>query len=412
MRRKDRDLGAQAALEILDECEYATISCVYYADEIDANCDNLAQENSANLDEIKDLHTNLPATSSINQQYTLDTSVNFPTNSDKITGENLDTSAVNKTCARFSMGTNLDEISSQILAKTAKTNSIKIKSVNFHKFSNKNTHFSDTLNTKSNMSTLRNLHTRINLCPLNINSQTRSKFDLNQILNANFNDNCIKFKVSIAPIKDINSRFFSTHKNKILAKFSTQSDQICAFKPEQIFANEISINQKSSRANLRTKSALLNAQTKQISTPRHPQIFSIPISIVRENESIFIHGAPSGAKAKLLQNGREVTIVAVSFNHVPTPSKSDFNAHSKDGKWLGSNVFTTEYKSAIATAKAYEIIDPKAKLHALKILSQKYVASAQMKAFDVAAMHSLNITNIYELKIISLSAKAKILPKK
>lgn len=47
MRRKDRDLGAQAALQILDECEYATISCVYYADEIDANCDNLAQDNSA-----------------------------------------------------------------------------------------------------------------------------------------------------------------------------------------------------------------------------------------------------------------------------------------------------------------------------------------------------------------------------
>jgi len=376
MRRKDRDLGAQAALEILDECEYATISCVYYADEIDANCDNLAQENSAN----------------------------FPTNSDKITDKNLDTSTVNKTCARFSMGTNLDEISSQILAKTAKTNLFKIKSINFHKFSNKNTHFSDILNTKSNMSTLTNFHTLINLRSLNTNAQTRAKFgigiNLNQISSANPVD------------KDTNLCCFSTHKNKILAKFSTQSDQICAFKPEQIFTNEISINQKSSRANLRTKSALLNSQTKQISTPRHPQIFSIPISIVRENESIFIHGAPRGAKAKLLQNGREVTIVAVSFNHVPTPSKSDFNAHSKDGKWLGSNVFTTEYKSAIATAKAYEITDPKAKLHALKILSQKYVASAQMKAFDVAAMHSLNITNIYELKIISLSAKAKILPKK
>lgn len=376
MRRKDRDLGAQAALEILDECEYATISCVYYADEIDANCDNLAQENSAN----------------------------FPTNSDKITDKNLDTSTVNKTCARFSMGTNLDEISSQILAKTAKTNLFKIKSINFHKFSNKNTHFSDILNTKSNMSTLTNFHTLINLRSLNTNAQTRAKFgigiNLNQISSANPVD------------KDTNLCCFSTHKNKILAKFSTQSDQICAFKPEQIFTNEISINQKSSRANLRTKSALLNSQTKQISTPRHPQIFSIPISIVRENESIFIHGAPRGAKAKLLQNGREVTIVAVSFNHVPTPSKSDFNAHSKDGKWLGSNVFTTEYKSAIATAKAYEITDPKAKLHALKILSQKYVASAQMRAFDVAAMHSLNITNIYELKIISLSAKAKILPKK
>ncbi len=63
-----------------------------------------------------------------------------------------------------------------------------------------------------------------------------ARINLNQILNANFNDNCIKFKVSIAPIKDINSRCFSTHKNKVSTKFSTQSDQICTFKPEQIFA--------------------------------------------------------------------------------------------------------------------------------------------------------------------------------
>ena len=86
MRRKDRDLGAQAALEILDECEYATISCVYYADEIDANCDNLTQENSAN----------------------------FSTNSGKITSVNLDTNAIGKTRAKFSISANLDEISSQI----------------------------------------------------------------------------------------------------------------------------------------------------------------------------------------------------------------------------------------------------------------------------------------------------------
>ena len=63
-----------------------------------------------------------------------------------------------------------------------------------------------------------------------------ARINLNQILKAIFNDKCIKFKVSIAPIKDINSRFFSTHKNKVSTKFSTQNDQICAFKPKQIFA--------------------------------------------------------------------------------------------------------------------------------------------------------------------------------
>ena len=34
------------------------------------------------------------------------------------------------------------------------------------------------------------------------------------------------------------------------------------------------------------------------------EIFSVPISPVRVGESIFVHGANAGSKAKLLQNGR------------------------------------------------------------------------------------------------------------
>ena len=39
------------------------------------------------------------------------------------------------------------------------------------------------------------------------------------------------------------------------------------------------------------------------------EIFSIPISIVREDMSIFIHGARSGMKSELLKDGRDVTMV-------------------------------------------------------------------------------------------------------
>ena len=35
------------------------------------------------------------------------------------------------------------------------------------------------------------------------------------------------------------------------------------------------------------------------------EIFSVPISPVRVGESIFIHGATAGCKAKLLQDGRK-----------------------------------------------------------------------------------------------------------
>ncbi|WP_107686117.1 pyridoxamine 5'-phosphate oxidase family protein [Campylobacter concisus] len=140
------------------------------------------------------------------------------------------------------------------------------------------------------------------------------------------------------------------------------------------------------------------------------EIFSVPISPVRVGESIFIHGATAGCKAKLLQNGRKVEFVCVSFNKVPHLSESELDTIKNDGKALGGKVFTTEYKSAITKTRAYEVEDKTKKYEILKILSQKYTAYA-MSTFDVAAEYGLGIMKIYELKIESLSAKAKILPK-
>ena len=140
------------------------------------------------------------------------------------------------------------------------------------------------------------------------------------------------------------------------------------------------------------------------------EIFSVPISPVRVGESIFIQGATAGCKAKLLQDGRKVEFVCVSFNKVPHLSESELDAIKGDGKALGGKVFTTEYKSAIAKTRVYEITDEAKKYEILKILSQKYTAYA-MSTFDVAAEYGLKIIKIYELKIESLSAKAKILPK-
>ena len=123
-------------------------------------------------------------------------------------------------------------------------------------------------------------------------------------------------------------------------------------------------------------------------------IFSIPLSIVRENDSIFIHGATKGSKAELFTQGREVSIVCVSFNAVPNLSESEFKAIENNGKELGNRVFTTEYKSVVAKTKAYEITDEKAKLEALRILSEKYCAKF-MSAYETAALSALNHTKIY-----------------
>ena len=140
------------------------------------------------------------------------------------------------------------------------------------------------------------------------------------------------------------------------------------------------------------------------------EIFSVPISPVRVDGNIFIHGASAGSKAKLLQNGRKVEFVCVSFNKVPHLSESELDAIKDDGKALGGKVFTTEYKSAIAKTRVYEITDEAKKYEILKILSLKYTAYA-MNTFETAAQYGLKITKIYEFKIESISAKAKILPK-
>ncbi|MCD8213219.1 MAG: pyridoxamine 5'-phosphate oxidase family protein [Campylobacter sp.] len=140
------------------------------------------------------------------------------------------------------------------------------------------------------------------------------------------------------------------------------------------------------------------------------EIFSIPISIVRDKMSIFIHGAPAGSKQRLFCDGKEVSLVCVSYNKVPNLNKAELSAVKNDAKALGSRVFTTEYKSAIAKTNAYAVTDENLKIKALRLLCEKYTPN-YMDAFDTALKHSLNVTNIYEFKIKDLSAKAKILPK-
>ena len=139
-------------------------------------------------------------------------------------------------------------------------------------------------------------------------------------------------------------------------------------------------------------------------------IFSVPISVARGKgelaKSVFIHGALSGSKARLFRAGRVVTLVAVASANVPILSKQELN--SLKTSELGSKVFTTEYKSAIASTKAYEISAPNAKIQALRVLCEKYTPE-YMSRFKEAANDALAHTAIWELKITQISAKAKII---
>jgi len=136
------------------------------------------------------------------------------------------------------------------------------------------------------------------------------------------------------------------------------------------------------------------------------EIFSVPISPVREGESIFIHGAVAGSKARLLKDGRAVELVCVSSNRVPKWDADYADVMMAQGK--AASLFTTEFKSAVAKTAAYLVAEPADKIRALKILSEKYTPQI-MRHFDAAIEQSLKITNVYELKIKSVSAKAKVI---
>lgn len=137
-------------------------------------------------------------------------------------------------------------------------------------------------------------------------------------------------------------------------------------------------------------------------------VFSIPISMAREGMSVYIHGAVAGSKARLFKDGKDVKMVCVSYNKVPKHTEAEFEAMKDDGARLASRVFTTEYKSAITETKAYLVAEDTRKIKALRLLSEKYTPE-YMSAFETAAYHGLNHLYIYELKIKSISAKAKIL---
>lgn len=138
------------------------------------------------------------------------------------------------------------------------------------------------------------------------------------------------------------------------------------------------------------------------------EILSLPLSVVRENSSIFVHGASSGVKSEYFKDERLCKIVAVSHAKVPELSDEFFASIKEDSDKLGNYAFTSEYRSAIATARAHLVTDEKRKIHALRLLSEKYCAK-YMSAFKSAIKGDvMKHMNIYEFKITELSAKAKV----
>ena len=116
--------------------------------------------------------------------------------------------------------------------------------------------------------------------------------------------------------------------------------------------------------------------------------YAVPLSVCREGNNVYFHSANAGKKVDLLTDGKDVRLVFVG----------DVEARK--------NEFSTAYESAIATGKIYLVTDDETKIHALRLLSEKYCPE-NMPAFDRAIKQSLKYTYVYKIEINRLTAKAK-----
>lgn len=118
--------------------------------------------------------------------------------------------------------------------------------------------------------------------------------------------------------------------------------------------------------------------------------YTVPISHVRKDNSIYFHCAKVGRKIGILKDNPRVCVSAVSQN-IPTYEKDNF---------------TTLFKSAIFYGNAIFVTDEAEKIEALRILCEKYLPD-YMEHFDSAINKSLAITQIIRIDFESFSAKEK-----
>lgn len=116
--------------------------------------------------------------------------------------------------------------------------------------------------------------------------------------------------------------------------------------------------------------------------------YCVPITIVREDHTIYFHTAKQGRKIRILRKNPKVCLACVG-----------------DTK-RASHEFTTEYESAIIQGIAEEVTEDVEKIHALRLLCERHTPT-NMDAFDGAIAGSLSRTGVWKIQIQELSAKRK-----
>jgi nitroimidazol reductase NimA-like FMN-containing flavoprotein (pyridoxamine 5'-phosphate oxidase superfamily) len=119
--------------------------------------------------------------------------------------------------------------------------------------------------------------------------------------------------------------------------------------------------------------------------------YAVPLNFVREGNALYFHGALEGHKTDNLKERPNVCITFVGNVVFP------------------ENNFTTIYESAILFGVAEELTGDKEKVHALKLICQRFVPK-NMAAFSDEIDKHLKATAVWKIKIETISGKRREYP--
>lgn len=116
--------------------------------------------------------------------------------------------------------------------------------------------------------------------------------------------------------------------------------------------------------------------------------YAVALSVVRDGENMYFHCAMQGEKIDCMRANPNGCMVCVG-----------------DTELVPEN-FTTKFESAIIKGKLSEVTEADEKIHALKILCEKF-APTNMSDFNNAINQSLSRTAIWKMSIDEITGKCK-----
>lgn len=138
--------------------------------------------------------------------------------------------------------------------------------------------------------------------------------------------------------------------------------------------------------------------------------YGIPISLVRDENTLYFHSAMDGKKVKIFERNTKVSVafigeIKIPENYTDAELQEILKDESKAGL-LGSSVFTTEYESALVKGKVCLVENEEERIEAMRLICEKYTPS-KMAYFNMAIKSGLARTNVYKIVIEEITAKRK-----